>query len=280
MNRTQQAEGTLITHHKHGQACTLIAVFAAALPLLSACTADVAGGLVIVQNQTPEGSEKGCLIPAEASMAPTLSGVFDISVGDQPAFYLYPLIRNGFPVTATESTIEVNRVEYTGVQAKILPPAGVVLPSTAACPTEFTFPARASLLPEGEAGSAVQIILPCHAKAMDALFPQAQSRPALTLRFKVAVRALGKHGGSQIKSDPFEYVVEVCKGCLQLGSPDPAFNYPNTPACSSIQMGAKPAAGNACNPAQDEGILCCSLPTSDPANPKLVCPAVGTKPPV
>lgn len=275
MNRTQQKEVTLEAHHKHKAAGTFVALLLATMPCLSACTADVAGGLVIVQNQTPESSEKGCLIPSKASMNRTISGTYDVDLDKPYPFYFYPLIQNNLPKSAAEGTIETNRIEYTGVEVKIVPPAGVAMPSTAACPTEFSFPERASVSPDGEIGSAVQIFLPCHSAALLAMFKSGAlpSDPNAEIRFRAVVRATGKHAASTIKSDPFEYTVRVCKGCLQRGYLDEfsVFDYPAVPACTGIK--SNPYPGNACNPAQDAVILCC-----DKGNKQLVCPGQPVTP--
>jgi len=269
MNRTQQKEVTLEAHHKQKAARTFVALLLASLPGLSACTADVAGGMVIVQNQVPEATEGSCLIPSKATMARTISGTYDVDLDRPYPFYFYPLVQNNLPATVLEGTVEYNRIEYTGVEVKIVPPAGIAMPSTPACPTEFAFPERASLLPEGEIGSAVQIFLPCHSAALLAMFKSGAlpADPNAEIRFKAVVRAIGKHAGSTIKSDPFEYTVRVCKGCLQRGYQGEftVFDYPSVPACTGIKTNPYP--GNPCNPAQDAKILCC-----DKGNKQLVCP--------
>jgi hypothetical protein len=275
MNRTQQKEVTLEAHPKNSAARAIVALLLATMPCLSACTSDVAGGLVIVQNQTPTSSDKGCLIPSKASMERQISGVYDVDLDRPYPFWFYPLVVNNLPATAKEGTVELNRVEYTGVEVKIVPPAGVAMPSTATCPTEFSFPDRASMLPDGELGSAVQIFLPCHSAALLAMFKSGALPGDLNaeIRFKAVVRATGKHGASIIKSDPFEYPVRVCKGCLQVGYADDftLFSYPAVPACTGIKT--NPYRGNSCNPAQDAPILCC-----DRGNKQLVCPAEAVDP--
>jgi hypothetical protein len=85
------------------------------------------------------------------------------------------------------------------------------------------------------------------------------------------VRARGRHGDSEVLSEPFEFPIQVCYGCLQTGlTGDFAqFNFPQTPSCDLL--GDHPYTGNPCGPAQDFGpLLCCAL---DPKAEALECPA-------
>ena len=60
--------------------------------------------------------------------------------------------------------------------------------------------------------------------------------------------------GTHMTSDPFNFPVQVCNGCL-VGSVSPC-PYASAPANS----------GNSCNPAQDQVVDCCT------ENGELVCP--------
>jgi hypothetical protein len=258
------------------------------LPTNDASQADTSGtgsaldgvpsGLVIVQNQSPEYSALGCVVPNKASSVRAISGIYDVDLDRPYPFYAYPLIRNELPKTASDSTIESNRIEYTGVEVKIVSPEGVVLPSTAACPTEFSFPDRASVSPGEDVGSAVQVFLPCHSAALLAMFNYGAlpAEPSAEIRFEAVVRATARHAATMIKSAPFEFSVRVCRGCLQRGYQGEfsVFDYPGVPACTSLKTNPYP--GNACNPAQDALILCCS---KDPGTSQLVCPAQAVTPP-
>ena len=269
MNRNKEG---ILEFDKRGGG-TFVALLLAALPFWSACLADVQRGLVIVQNQTPE-TEKGCIIPSKATRRP-VSEAYDVDLDRPYPFYFFPLLRNDFPVTEAEGTIEVNRIEYTGVEVKIVPPPGVVFPSTASCPAEFSFPERASLMPTVEISSMVQTFLPCHSAALRAMFKSGAlpSDPSSEVRFKAVVRAVGRHGGDTIKSDPYEHVVRVCLGCLQRGFGDKfsQFDYPKIPACTAITD--NPYKGNPCNPAQNSFILCC-----DQGGGKIQCPGQPVDP--
>jgi hypothetical protein len=248
--------------------------------LLSGCTTDVNGAFLIVQNQEPEVVEGACSVPSKAENRRIPgTGAYDVDLDRPYPYFLYPLLRNDLPVSGSDNTVEVNRIEYTGVEVKIDAPAGVTFPSTAACPTEFKFAERATIPPTGELGSTVQVFLPCHSVALLNMFNTGALPTDISthVRFKVTVRAVGKHGGSTLKSEPFEYIVRVCKGCLQTGY-DPMFapfDYPGVPACTALS--ANPYSGNPCNPAQDGQILCCKRPDQKldcPGRPAEVSPAM------
>lgn len=277
MNRIRQKDSTLSTRSLDAATKFVVAFTAAMVPWLSGCTTDVNGAFVIVQNQVPEIVSGVCAVPSKAADSRQIpgTGAYDVDLDKPYPYFLYPLLRNDLPISASENTIEVNRIEYTGVEVKIEPPAGVAFPSTADCPTEFKFAERATIPPTGEVGSAVQVFLPCHSAALLNLFNSGALPKdfATHVRFKVTIRAVGKHAGSTLKSDPFEYIVRVCKGCLQTGyAPMFApFDYPGVPACTALTV--NPYNGNPCNPAQDGQILCCRK-----ADGKLDCPGRSADP--
>jgi hypothetical protein len=71
------------------------------------------------------------------------------------------------------------------------------------------------------------------------------------------VQALGTtNNGASMTSDPFNYPLQVCSGCL-IGNEGPC---PFKSQPTNL--------GNPCNPAQDQVVDCCTL------NGALICPAV------
>ena len=77
--------------------------------------------------------------------------------------------------------------------------------------------------------------------------------PSAVLNLRV--QALGTTTfGSEMQSDPFDFPLEVCVGCLVA----------NVQACPFTSAPANP--GNACNPAQDAPVDCCT------ENGLLLCP--------
>ncbi len=279
MTRTQQAYGNSINHRSWSVsgAFALSALVAVALPSFAGCTTDINGALVVVQNQIPEAKDGLCLVPSKRETVRRISGTYDVDLDKDYPYFMFPLVRNDLPPIGGEGQIEPNRMEYMGVEVKIEAPAGVSFPGSASCPTEFAFSERVSMDPDSEIGSMVQVFLPCHAKLIRDMF-NANTLPsdyASFVRFRVVVRAVGKHAGTTLKSDPFEYVVRVCKGCLQRGYEGgyAAFDYPMMAACSALEE--NPYQGNACNPAQDGLVLCCRR-----ADGTTDCPGRPTPPPL
>jgi hypothetical protein len=92
-----------------------------------------------------------------------------------------------------------------------------------------------------------------------------RSKPAFTQVVALGTfRIIGRLGvtGSELESDPFQFPVTLTNGGLanSLG------------ACSNLPTTFMPRFSNACNPAQDGIVDCCTAPDNT-----LVCPAVGTK---
>jgi len=92
-----------------------------------------------------------------------------------------------------------------------------------------------------------------------------RSKPAFTQVVALGTfRVLGRLGvtGSELESDPFQFPVTLTNGGLvNLKGP-----------CAELTTSFTPRFGNACNPAQDGIVDCCTA-----ADNTLVCPAVGTK---
>lgn len=92
-----------------------------------------------------------------------------------------------------------------------------------------------------------------------------RTRPAFTQVVALGTfRVIGRLGvtGSELESDPFQFPVTLTNGGLvNLKGP-----------CAELATSFMPRVGNACNPAQDGVVDCCTAPDNT-----LVCPAVGTK---
>jgi hypothetical protein len=258
---------------------------AAALSLsalsLAGCT-DANDALIIVQAQVPDET---CKVSEEGSGgARRTEGVLDLGLDRPYGYMLFPLIANNLPSLSSTGGIDPNRVQITGAEMKILPPAGVTVAWPEGCGTEFDDGSTAVVNPGERRAITIQVVKSCHAAAFRDLFLKGALNPALTdiIKLRVVVRAVGRHGSTSIKSDPFEYPIRICYGCLQTGFTGDyaAFSYertpPKVPACENLVE--NPYRGNVCNPAQDFGpVLCCA---QDPKGEKLICPAVPTaKPP-
>lgn len=259
----------------------LVAVLASLGAAAPGCI-DNGGSLVIVQAQEPEVMDnKVCGVPDKRSIRRS-EGILDVGLDRDYPYFLFPLIGNLMPaIGRTGREVEPNRIEITGAQIRIEPPPGVPVPWQDSCPAQFDYAGQLQLDPTGEGSVKLEAIRPCHSKLFRGLFERGQLDPNLNeiVRFRVIVRAKGKHGGVGILSDPFEFPVRICYGCLQTGFPDAEFaqfNFPNTPNCAKLFI--NPYAGNPCNPAQDRGpILCCAR---DGRKDALECPGLprGPKP--
>lgn len=241
------------------------------LLLLTACT-DANGSLVVVQAQVPDDS---CAVSDSADdMARLESGVLDVALDQLYSYKLFPLVQNNLLPLAADNDIEANRVSVTGARVKIVPPTGVTVPFRGDCAAEFDHPSQSTIDPGSQRAIRVEAVRACHASLFQELFKQGALNPAVgeSVYFRVIVRIKGTHGGSQILSDPFEFPVRICYGCLQTGFSGPysLFNFPRTPPCSALDD--NPFLGNRCGPAQDFGpILCCAR---DEQGTVLQCPAV------
>jgi hypothetical protein len=249
---------------------------AAALGAGATCT-DANESLTIVQAQTPDNA---CNLSEEASgEARRLEGVLDLGLDRAYGYALYPLVANNLPALAKSGGIEPNRVSITGAEIKIVPPPGLSVTWPTGCEAAFDDSASATILPGELKVISISALRACHAQVIRGLFEAGKLDSSLSekIKFKVVVRAHGRHGGTSIYSDPFEFPIRTCYGCLQTGfTGDYAqFSYTMSPvkfvACD--HLASNPYPGNSCNPAQDIGpILCCA---EDAKAEKLSCPGVG-----
>jgi hypothetical protein len=246
-----------------------------ATALLASACVEAGGPLTIVQNQAPEIDQtaRACKISADRTVDRSALGVFDVALDHSYSFFMYPLVSNALPVLGM--AIEPNKVEIHSWQVKIEPPPTIGVEWNPACPAQFDYPNPVTLGPGESASAIVEAMRPCHSDLLRMLMQQGKLSSSLAERilFRVIIRAKGRHGATEILSDPFEYPVRVCYGCLQTGFLDPDFvdfGFPRVPACNKLVR--NPYLGNPCNPAQDRGpILCCAL---DAEAKQIECPGV------
>jgi hypothetical protein len=250
----------------------------ASLGTLALGCVDFGSALTIVQNQVPTVGDstaaQSCVIPSMPSEERNSLGTYDVALDHSRPYYMYPLLHNGLPQIM--NTVDPNKIDINKWTVKIEAPPTISVPWSPACPAEFDFPNPLSLHPGDEAAAVVEALRPCHGDLLRQLMQQGKIPSSFSEQviFRLIVRAKGRHGGTEIKSDPFEFPVRVCYGCLQTGfnkAPYSDFNFPRVPACDKVAD--NPFPGNPCNPAQDFGpILCCAL---DPEGKMLQCPAIG-----
>ena len=162
-----------------------------------------------------------------------------------------------------------------GARVKILPPPGVPVGFSDNCAAEFDSVGNANIPPGEVRAMGVEALRSCHAALIRDLFRAGRLNASIAEKvdFRVVVRIKGRHGGTDILSDPFEFPIRVCFGCLQTGFAGPfsAFNFPQpVPACDKLT--SNPYQGNPCpgQIAQDVGPVLCCARNNDPAN--LQCP--------
>jgi len=235
--------------------------------------------LKIVQAQSLDGSEGGCVVSGTATETFRTGGTLDVYLPDNsyPPYVLPLLVANNLGTAGGSTATEMNNITLTHFTVTLSAP-GMTWPD--ACPATFDSEQFTILLAPGStAGYAVPIIRSQHSACLlAALNPQPNQDPQYVL-VTAKIVAKGTHGGTSIESSPFLFGVDVCTGCLQDGYTDPAliiYRYPaGYPACNALS-GTNPYPGDPClAPGQDVPILCCGFVDAS-GNARAVCPAVPT----
>lgn len=257
-----------------------LALLAAVAPIaLGSCMVESGSSIVIIQNQAPTVMGGGCVIPASRGDLRTGIGTFDVILDRSYPYFMYPLLESRLPSGLGVNSADPNRVDIQSWEVRIEPPPSITVEWSAACPAQYDFPSPLVIMPGEAASSIVEAMRPCHSDLLRSLFQQGKLASSFSERviFRLIIRAKGRHGGTAIKSDPFEFPVRVCYGCLQTGFGDPAFadfSFPRVPPCR--QLVTNPYQGNPCNAAQDFGpLLCCA---KDVEGKDLECPGVPRAP--
>jgi hypothetical protein len=222
----------------------------------------VPGQFEIVNNQVPTSS---CSIPVNDSIYQG-EGTLDAKLvrsGAGSAYFVFPLLKNNL-AGAGAGEVDSNKIVLTSfaVDISVLmgPPAVTSLVDmlnadpTLSALLHYRTPWSGSLASGGGELSAAVAAFPVEL-AGRMLGTQGLSVQRSTL-VNLRIRSFGHTTTRDIESDPFDYPVEVCDGCL-IASTQPC------------PFATKPAnAGNPCNVAQDYPVDCCT------AGNDLICPAV------
>ena len=227
----------------------------------------VPGQFEIVNDQVPLTAGGGCAIPTDDGVY-SGQGTMDLQLvkpGAEAGFLFFPLLKNNLPPSG--SGPDVNQIFLSSFAVDIS--VASAPPQTAAlfAALESGSSADRALLHfktlwSGSIGSGgkVSAFVPAFpvelAQRVNALQEVGVS-PSLWVNLKV--RAFGSTTTQNIESDPFNYPLAVCAGCL-IANVQPC---PYTVAPRNT--------GNPCNIAQDYPVDCC-LSGSD-----LVCPPVVSK---
>jgi hypothetical protein len=237
------------------------------LPLLSLACGVVACGRVpgqfeIVNNQVPTAN---CSIPVNDT-AYQGQGILDAKLvrgGAESAYFVFPLLKNNLS-GASGDEVDSNKIVLTSfaVDISVLTAPSEISslvgmlnadPSLSAM-LHYRTPWSGSIASGGGELSAAVAAFPVEL-ASRMLGTQGLSVHPSTF-VNLRIRSFGHTTTRDIESDPFDYPVAVCDGCL----------IANTQPCP---FSATPAnMGNPCNVAQDYPVDCCT------AGNELICPAV------
>ena len=246
--------------HVHRRPLALAAVLC---PLLALGCGRVPGQFEILNDQVPTAGT--CTIPVD----PTLyqgQGTLDLSIvrSDFPTAYLFfPLLENNLPHPTGD--LDANQIQITGFNVDISPVLPVsdsvaaIFASSAASPyLHFQTPWSGGVSSGGGQLSAKVEAFPVPLAQQLLAAGNLDTTPSLTVNLKI--QALGStNSGRSMQSDPFNFPVSICVGCLVA----------NLAPCPYSAAPANP--GNACNPAQDQSVDCCT------DNGALICPAVAAQ---
>lgn len=245
--------------------CPSGAFAVSAVVLAVAACGRVPGQFEILNNQIPQ---PGCVIGVDETVYRG-EGTVDLSIvrDDARAAYLvFPLMKNNLPAPAA-GDIDNNSIVLSSFAVDISaigapPPQTAALfsaleagadPNMPRALLHFQQPWSGSIASGGGLLSAAVAALPVDLARRIAATNEVGGAPSLVLNLRI--RAFGKTTSQNMESDPFDYPVALCSGCL-VGS------------VQTCPLTAKPAnPGNACNAAQDETVDCCR------DNGALVCPA-------
>ena len=237
------------------------------LPLLSLACGVVACGRVpgqfeIVNNQVPTAN---CSIPVNDSIYQG-QGTLDAKLvrsGAGSAYFVFPLLKNNLSAP-TGGEVDTNKIVLTSfaVDISVLtgPPEVTSLvnmlnadPSLSAL-LHYQTPWSGSISSGGGELAAYVAAFPVELAGRMLGTQGLSVQPSTFVNLRI--RSFGHTTTQDIESDPFDYPVAVCNGCL-IASMQP---------CSSSSTPRN--AGNPCNIAQDYPVDCCT------AGNDLICPAV------
>ena len=228
----------------------------------------VPGQFEIIQNQVPQ---PGCLISGEEGNLYRGDGQLDLSLvssASTSAYFVFPLVKNNLPGSTGDgpdaNAISVNSfaVDISSSQFGALPPKVSALFDSlnAAGPgspdyslLHYSLPWAAHLGSGGDTAATLVGGFPVDLAAR-VLATGDVGGSASSMLVNIRVRVFGNTNTQDLESDPFDFPVYVCTGCL----------IANLTACPFTS--APRNTGNECNVAQDNFVDCCSQ------NGQLFCP--------
>jgi hypothetical protein len=255
----------MTTHEPPARAA--LAVFVLVVCGLAAC-GRVPGQFEIVQNQQPLA---GCAIDTSPTTY-TGDGTLDLQLvqgGARSAYLAFPLVRNN--LAGSSSGPDTNQIQMDSFAIDIGPSKFGALPPNVATLFDtlehaahnsadyallhYSVPWSATIGSAGGTAATLVGAFPVDlARRVADTGDVGVSRSSMVIN--AHIRAFGKTDTQDVESDPFDFPIYVCSGCLianVLTCP-----YPVAPKNT----------GNPCNVAQDDFVDCCSL------NGALVCPPI------
>jgi hypothetical protein len=220
---------------------------------LAAC-GRIPGQFVILNDQIPLS---GCLFPTNVGVYMG-TGAVDLEIvrqGAETAYFVFPLLENN--LAASTGGIDANQITLTGFNVDISAISGAgpqtadVLASNPGL-THYQVPWSGSIGSGGSKVSAVVNALPV--ALAQAILGTQEVDISPTLNLDLRVSALGHTPTQDIESDPLDFPITVCAGCL----------IANVQPCPYTSMLSYP--GNPCNAAQDAPVDCCI------SGADLICP--------
>lgn len=245
----------MIPHEPRPWATDGLRLLRAAAPLvLTACAlaacGRVPGQFEIVNNQVPTA---GCSIPVNESLYQG-QGRLDVSLvqrGSESAFFVFPLLRNNLPASGSGPDANQIKLKSFAVDISLLnaPPAITELMSgletnAATSPLlHYKTPWSGNIPSGGGQVSALVAAFPVELAARILGTQVLGTSPSVWMNLRV--RSFGSTTTQDMESDPFDYPVAICAGCL-IANVQPC---PYTAAPQFV--------GNPCNVAQDSPVDCC-----------------------
>lgn len=209
--------------------------------------------LVILQNQV---AGPDCVIDATPTSAFRGRGIIDVQASG--GYLFTPVVKN-YAVTGGAVTEAQRLIQIEGADIELELPDGL---DPGGVPIQFSSRFSGTVEPDGGTTSFSFVLLP--KELLDALAGQLAADGSQIVSVKTTVSIFGRMAGSDIKSDPYIYWVDVCNGCMRQ----------NVGSCTDLPAGFTPLTGGECNLLQDVPLECCTSSTDT-----LVCPATPEAPP-
>jgi len=256
----------MTTHEPPARAA--LAVFVLVACGFAAC-GRIPGQFEIVQNQQPSG---GCAIDTSETLYRG-DGTLDLQLvqaGGRSAYLMFPLVRNNLPASSGDGP-DANQIQMHSFAVDIGPSEFGALPPNVAMLFDsltkaqrdsadyallhYSVPWSATLGSGGGSAATLVGAFPIDlARRVAATGDVGGARTSMIVN--AHVRAFGSTDTQDLESDPFDFPIYVCSGCL-VG---------NVLTCPYMSEPAN--TGNPCNVAQDNFVDCCSL------NGALLCPPI------